>query len=264
MSNQPPFQQPPYQQAPMGQQQFGPNPAQPRSSGSNTVIIIAVVCAVLACPVAGVCVGLLLPAVQAAREAARRMSCSNNMKEIGIALHEYHAAHGSLPPAYTVDAQGRPLHSWRTLLLPHLGEDALYQQIDLDKPWDDPVNQPFSQRIVQVYSCPSVPGDQTMTTYVAVVDPSGMMTGSNAVKFRDTLDGLANTAMFVETGSQNAVNWMEPADINLSGFQSTQGIGNTTHMGGTHVLMGDGAVVFITDNLGATQRTALISKAGND
>ena len=86
-----------------------------------------------------VCAGLLLPAVQAAREAARRMSCSNNIKQIGLAMQNYHTAYGTLPPAYTVDAQGRPLHSWRTLILPFIEQQALYGEIDLSKPWNDPV-----------------------------------------------------------------------------------------------------------------------------
>ncbi len=68
----------------------------------------------------GILAGLLLPAVQAAREAARRVQCSNNLKQIGLALHNYNAAYKSLPPPYTVDANGQKLHSWRTLILPFI------------------------------------------------------------------------------------------------------------------------------------------------
>ena len=96
----------------------------------------------------GILVGLLLPAVQAAREAARRMQCSNNMKQIALAMHNYEAVYKAFPPAYTTDANGQPLHSWRTLLLPYMEQQALYSQIDLNKPWDDPVNLPFSQVVI--------------------------------------------------------------------------------------------------------------------
>src|SRR5262245_3382414 len=64
--------------------------------------------------------GLLLPAVSVAREPARRMQCLNNLKQIALALHNYDATYGSLPPAYIADASGKPMHSWRVLILPFL------------------------------------------------------------------------------------------------------------------------------------------------
>src|SRR5262245_36536395 len=82
---------------------------------------------------------LLMP--RTSREAFRRVICANNLKQIGVALHSYHDKYGSLPPAYTVDASGKRLHSWRTLILPFLEGDDLYQKIDLTKPWDDPANK---------------------------------------------------------------------------------------------------------------------------
>ena len=88
----------------------------------------------------GIMAVLLIPAVSSAREAARRMQCSNNLKQIALALHNYHSAYGTLPPAYTIDVDGNRLHSWRTLILPYMEQDALYQQIDFSKPWDDPAN----------------------------------------------------------------------------------------------------------------------------
>src|SRR5687767_15769954 len=86
---------------------------------------------------------LLLPFSRggAPREAARRMQCGNHLKQIAIALHNYHDVYHCLPPAYTVDAAGKPLHSWRTLILPFSEQKALYDQIDLTKPWDDPANK---------------------------------------------------------------------------------------------------------------------------
>ncbi len=77
---------------------------------------------------------LMIPAVSEGHKAARRMQCSNNLKQIGLAFHNYHSAYGSLPPAYTVDADGNRLHSWRTLILPFIDQSALVQQIDLNKP----------------------------------------------------------------------------------------------------------------------------------
>jgi hypothetical protein len=100
-------------------------------------------------------VALLLPAVRSAPEAGRRNRCVRNFKIIGMALHNYHDVYKVLPPAYTVDADGRPLHSWRTLILPFMEETQLYKSIDLSKPWDDPVNQKAAQTPISAYRCPS-------------------------------------------------------------------------------------------------------------
>src|SRR5262245_48949678 len=94
---------------------------------------------------AGVLVARLLPAVQAAREAARRMQSTNNMKQISIALINYNDVYGTLPPAVVSDASGKPLYSGRVLLLPFLEQDSLFNQFHKDEPWDSPNNLPLSQ-----------------------------------------------------------------------------------------------------------------------
>ena len=105
------------------------------------------------------------------RNAASRSQCKNNLKQIGLALHNYLDAYSVLPPAYTVDDAGRPLHSWRTLLLPYIDQQTLYNTIDLSKPWDDPVNATACKTSVPAYRCPSadIPADHT--TYLAIVAP---------------------------------------------------------------------------------------------
>src|SRR5690349_18772074 len=107
----------------------------PRSGRRFTLVGFFVVLGVIALLVA-----LLLPANRSAGPAARRSQCVNNLKQIAMALHDYEQAHNALPPAYTVDALGRPLHSWRTLILPYLEQEPLYKTIDLSKPWNDPAN----------------------------------------------------------------------------------------------------------------------------
>ena len=151
------------------------------AGGTSTATIIVVVLLIagigfLAC--GGILVALLLPAVQS-REAARRMQCSNNLKQIAIALHNYHDVYKALPPAYTVDENGNKLHSWRTLILPFVEQWDLYSQIKLDEPWDSPNNRRIAETVVPVFCCPSE--SETMspnTDYMAIVGPGTVFQGT--------------------------------------------------------------------------------------
>lgn len=245
-----------------------PQPAVPQvheavPKKSNGMLLGCLIAAGIAVPALLVCggilVALLLPAVQSAREAARRMQCSNNMKQIGLALHNYHSTYETLPPAYTVDANGNRLHSWRTLILPFLEQQALHNQIDFSKPWDDPVNAQVMQSVVPTYSCPSSATDPKLTVYQAVVDPNGVFTGTAGITFAQIVDGIANTAMVVEVDPSQAVHWMEPNDTNLQAFLNPVTVGGTGgHPGGGHILKSDGAVQFLADSADTKIRRSLI------
>ncbi len=247
---------------------YGADPLQPqipRPSGSNTGLIIGIVAAVVAIPMllacAGILVALLIPAVQAGREAARRVKCSNNLRQISLALLNYHDAYGSFPPAYTVDAGGTPLHSWRTLILPFMEQQALYDQIDLSKPWDDLANSALNDIFIEGYACPSTVLSPGMTTYVAVVDPSGIFSGSNPCTMRQITDGTSNTLLVIETDVTNAVSWMQPQDIDLKTFSNP---GRGSHVGGGNFAMADGSVHFLSDNADPLTRSALVTIAGQE
>lgn len=108
----------------------------------------------------GVLVGLLLPAVQAAREAARRMQCTNNFKQIGLSMHNYATSHGGLPPLRNF---GSPtwyegtVHGWGVKILPFVEQTALYDQYQMALPFFNPANQPVVSQRLPVYECPSTP-----------------------------------------------------------------------------------------------------------
>src|SRR6476620_7242903 len=145
-----------------------------------TLVELLVVIAII-----GVLVALLLPAVQAAREAARRMQCSNHLKQIGLALQNYHDHYHSLPPAYVADADGKPMHSWRVLILPYLEQKALYDKYNFNEPWNGPNNSKLHNEVVRVFCCPSRPGRQTNTetSYVVVTGPGTAWPADKPISF---------------------------------------------------------------------------------
>jgi prepilin-type processing-associated H-X9-DG protein len=189
-------------------------------------------------------IALLLPAVQAAREAARRAQCVNNIKQIGLAMFNYESANGCFPPAATYDENGKPLLSWRVLLLPYLDQGPLYAKFRLDEPWDSPNNKPLGDVVVNVFKCPSNPESGALTNYQVFVDPRAMFTGKPAgVTIRDVTDGLANTLLVVEAA--HAVPWSKPEDLTLVGVNDAALGTGSKHPGGFNASMADGSVHFI-------------------
>lgn len=254
---------------PFGNQPYPPAQQYPAPKSGSTGTTIAIIAAVVAIPMFLLCIGvlvaLLLPAVQAAREAARRMQCSNNMKQIALAMYNYESTYKSFPPAYTVDANGKPLHSWRTLILPYLEQNALYSQIDLNKPWDDPVNLPFSQVVIPAYGCPSGHTDSPeKTCYQVVVDPSSIFTGPKGTKISEITDGTSNTILVIESESENAVPWMSPDDIDMATYLSLGQSNPSHHTGGSNTAYADGSVQFMSTTIDPNAAKALITKGAGD
>ncbi|HEY3391958.1 MAG TPA: DUF1559 domain-containing protein, partial [Lacipirellulaceae bacterium] len=154
----------------------------------------------------GILVALLLPAVQAAREAARRTHSSNNMKQIMLAFHNYHDVNKRLPAHANYSPDGKPLLSWRVHVLPFIEGAALYEQFKLDEPWDSPHNRALIPQMPQVYENPNLPLEAGKTNYLAVVGEPCIMDGTQkGIGFRDIPDGTSNTIMLVETAPDQAV-----------------------------------------------------------
>ena len=164
----------------------------------------------------GVLVGLLLPSVQYCRETARRLSCSNNIKNQMLALHNFHDARKRFPPGnYAV---GGLDHSWCTYILPYLEQRSVYSQIDLRKSWRDPLgNYAVTRAVVPIFRCPSAIYDEPGDTDYAGISGSSA-TGANwdtafrngvfpavdnadekGVRCADITDGLSNTICISES-----------------------------------------------------------------
>ncbi|MBN1911469.1 MAG: DUF1559 domain-containing protein [Pirellulales bacterium] len=130
------------------------NPRRAKHAGMTLIELLVVIAIV------GILIALLLPAVQAARESARRVRCLNNLKQISLGLACYHGNHRSFPPGCT-DRYPKPtvpkarLIAWSTLLLPYIEQSALFDQIDLSVPYYDPVNGAANRHVIATYLCPS-------------------------------------------------------------------------------------------------------------
>jgi prepilin-type N-terminal cleavage/methylation domain-containing protein/prepilin-type processing-associated H-X9-DG protein len=137
-----------------------------------TLIELLVVIAIVA-----ILAALVLPAVQKVRDAAARLQCANNLKQIGIACLHYHDAAGSFPPGYTtVPADAAPTVTtpgwgWAVYLLPYLEQEPLYRHLNLGLPIEDPANAPWVQTPVPLYRCPA---DDGMPPAVPVPDQNGV------------------------------------------------------------------------------------------
>ena len=163
----------------------------------------------------GVLVALLLPAVQAAREAARRNSSLNNMRQISLALLTYHDVRGQYPAYANLDENGKPLLSWRVHILPYLEQQALYEQFHLDEPWDSPHNKQLISQIPPVYLDPSSPADPTggKTHYLGVAGKGGIFerNGGN-ISIRTVTDGTSNTITILQVNDERSAVWTKPVD----------------------------------------------------
>lgn len=201
------------------------------------------------------------------RDIARQLTCRSTLKQIGVALQEFCAVHGDFPPAYTIDPDGKRLHSWRTLLLPYLDQQALYDSIDLTKPWDDPVNVIARETEVWFYACPGavIPGvefDGSKTTYLALVGPGWAFAGAEP-RARDAIeDGAANTLAVIDVGADRAVHWMSPEDISAEIHFDPQIEGN--HPGVHNVLYLNGDYGELSPDTSHDEFTAMLTIASGE
>ncbi|MCI0681002.1 MAG: DUF1559 domain-containing protein [Gemmataceae bacterium] len=205
---------------------------------------------------------LLLPAVQKVREAATRAQDMNNMKQIGLAMHNYHDVHKSLPPAAICDANGKPLLSWRVAILPFLEGDNLYKQFKLDEPWDSDHNKRLIAQMPPTYVIPAAPLKPGETHYRVFVGGGAMFDLSKGARFVDVTDGLSNTLMVVETFE--SVPWTKPDDIAYDAKKPLPKLGGFYANGIFNAGLGDGSVRALRTNLTEATLRALITRAGGE
>jgi hypothetical protein len=211
-----------------------------------------------------------LPVRRSSPEASRRMQCSNHLKQIGLALQNYHDTYGCFPPAFIADAQGKPIHSWRVLILPFMENKPLYDKYRFDEPWDGPNNSKLHNEYVHTYSCPSRPKQQTKTetSYVVVIGLQTAWPGEKSVKMSEIIDGTSNTILVTEL-AHSGIHWMEPRDLHVNqmpmAVNATQGQGiSSPHPNVALAVYADGHTQAITKNTPSEIVRALLTINGGE
>ncbi len=224
-----------------------------RQPGRNafTLVELLVVIGII-----GVLMSLLVPAVQQVREAANRMRCAHNLRQIGIALHDYHGDHQSLPPGYVsghVNGQDTgPGWGWAAHLLPYLEQDVLYKAIDFRLPIEHPVNQFARERVLTAYLCPSdlvqkptaVRADDGSflchagpSNYLGVyghgeIDSSpgnGVFYRNSRIRFADVRDGASHTAFVGERSHWRLADAIWPGAVTGAAVFPSPALPNYAH-----------------------------------
>ena len=302
-----------------------------------TLIELLVVIAIIA-----ILIALLLPAVQQAREAARRSTCKNNLKQIGIAIHNYHETHRCFPPMHIEirgvtdpTATGNFL-GWGTMILPFMDQAPLYNKFDMNEQWRDNVTSAITpatlllvKTVLPAFMCPSDPadglnpdiGNYGKSNYAACYSPlrapspafnpttyrsyPGVFSNNTVTKFKSIRDGSSNTMMIGEkttqggysgavwvggygypSGGRYYTNWpwhsglvrnanhdgttyiADPRFL-INGYYPTTNAAYpwafaSSHTGGAHFVLADGAVRFISENIDGDLYVSLGSISGKE
>lgn len=215
---------------------------------------------------------LLLPGLLQSQRSGRRSDCVNNLKQIAIALANYHEAYKTFPPTYLADNDGKPMHSWRVLLLPFFDDaaiEALGKKYDFREPWNGPHNRLLADKMPIVYRCPSDVDNADKANYVAVVGESTAWPAAAARRIREIVDGTSTTISVVEV-VDSGISWLEPRDLTFA--QACQGInrpGNqpgirSRHGGGAQFLFCDGSVHFLNGELSNDTLQKLLTATGGE
>ena len=203
------------------------------------------------------------------RGPARRTQSKNNLKQLGLALHNYHDSErlAGFPPSLTFNEQGKLRHGWMTTLLPYIDQPDLQKQIHFDLPWSAPENQPAFHARILAFLNPAIPQLTNPSGY-ALSHYSGntlVLQPGRERPFQEMTDGLSNTILAGEVNSQFEP-WGKPGncrDPRLGINRSPKGFGSP-FKGGSQFLLADGAVRFISETIDPTILNALATPDAGD
>ena len=210
------------------------------------------------------------PLFVGAGRAARRSQSVNNLKQIGLALDSYAQANETFPPGGTFDAQGQPLHSWMTRILPFIEQTKIYDEIDRAVPWDAPRNRASFQIAVSIYINPQSLLENRSGNAVSYAPShySGnvhLLAGDRTRAPRDITDGISQTILAGEVPAGfkpwgDPTNWRDPA---LGVNRVPEGFGGP-YEGGANFTFADGSVRFLKNRITPRVLQALGTPAGGE
>ena len=205
---------------------------------------------------------MVLPAIQQAREAARKSQSLNNLKQLALSHHNHHDVYKSFPKPAILDDAGKPLLSWRVAILPFIGEDPLYKKFHLDEPWDSPHNKSLIPEMPALFALPAQgPASEGRTPYQVVRGPGALFELDEGPQMRQITDGLSNTILIVE--ADQPVVWTQPVDFTPNTQNPAAGLGKTRKTG-FQAALADGSVRFFDNTLDPATLKALFTRNGGE
>lgn len=188
----------------------------------------------------------------------------NNLRQMGLALHNYHATHRVLPPGGTLTHDEKPYLSWQTMILPYIDQARVYNKLHHSYPWTHSRNRSIFKSKIPLYLNPAI--DETVSAdgfgLSHYVGNQNVMFANSNLRFRYFNDGLPNTILAIETG-ENFKPWGDPTNfadpVNLIGAGK-----KSSFKGGNNVLMSDGAVRFVSENIDPAVLKALSTPYGGE
>jgi uncharacterized protein DUF1559 len=204
--------------------------------------------------------GALIEAVAKTRDAAARIQGQNNLKQIALAFHNYADVNGAFPTS-VLDKDGKPLLSWRVMILPYIEQDNLYKEFHLDEPWDSEHNKKLIDQMPHIYLVPGDDAKKKLTRYLGFSGKGALFDGATGKKITDITDGTSNTIMVVEAAK--GVPWTKPDDLPFGDGKLVPLVANPKK-GGFSVAYCDGSVRFLKNTIKEETLRALITIAGGE
>jgi len=207
---------------------------------------------------------LLADLAAAVNRTSQRRQTANNLKQLALALHNYHDANGKFPTAAIYSKEGQPLLSWRVEILPFLGENQLYNQFHRDEPWDSEHNKTLIARRPAVFGGQGLANTNGKTRVLAPVGLAMMFSGTpQAVLMKEVTDGTSNTILLVETAPDRAVTWTKPDDLKIDAKEPTAGLLDERATG-FNAAFADGSVHYLSAKIDPKTLNALFTRNGGE
>ena len=193
-----------------------------------------------------------------AQEAAAKKKSANILKQLALAVFNYHDVHLCFPPATTYSKDGKPLYSWRVAILPFIEQDNLYKEFKLDEPWDSEHNKPLLDKMPKLFApVTGKPKEKNTTHYQVFVGEGAVFEDKKKITFTSVTDGTSNTIMIVE--AEEPVPWSKPADLTYDPKKPLPKCGGL-FKDGFHAAFVDGQVRFIKKDVDAELMHLLIQR----